>query len=50
MQEKRDKVFSIRLTQREIQYLKEMAESRGQTVGSYIRWIIFSKNEVQNNE
>ena len=49
MQEKRDKVFSIRLTQSEIEHLKETAQARGQTVGGYIRWILFSKKENQQD-
>ena len=49
MQEKREKVFSIRLTQSEIERLKETAKARGQTVGGYIRWIIFNNKEDNNN-
>ena len=42
MQDKRDKVFSIRLTHTEMEYLKEQAKTMGQTVGGYIRWVLFS--------
>lgn len=42
MQDKRDKVFSIRLTQNEIEYLKEQAKKMGQSVGGFIRWVLFS--------
>ena len=49
MQEKREKVFSIRLTQSEIEHLKETAEARGQTVGGYIRWVLFSKKEARQD-
>ena len=42
MQDKREKVFSIRLTQIEMEYLKEQAKRMGQTVGGYIRWVLFS--------
>ena len=45
MKETRDKVFSIRLTNSEMGYLKNKAESRGQTIGGYIRWVLFSKKE-----
>lgn len=45
MKETRDIVFSIRLTNSELVYLKNEAESRGQTIGGYIRWVIFSKKE-----
>lgn len=49
MQEVKDKVFSIRLSKSEYELLKEIAKSNGQTVGGYIRWIIFSKKEARND-
>lgn len=49
MQEIKDKVFSIRLSKNEYEVLKELAKRNGQTVGGYIRWIIFSKKEDYKN-
>lgn len=49
MKELRNKVFSIRLTQTEMDLLKEKAESRGQTIGGFIRWIVFNSKEGQND-
>lgn len=49
MQEIKDKVFSIRLSKSEYEALKETAKCNGQTVGGYIRWILFSNMEVSNN-
>lgn len=49
MQEIKDKVFSIRLSKSEYEALKETAKCNGQTVGGYIRWILFSNGEVSNN-
>lgn len=36
----RDKVFSLRLTQSEYQYLKETAKKNGQTVAGLIRLLM----------
>lgn len=49
MQEIKDKVFSIRLSKSEYEALKETAKCNGQTVGGYIRWILFSNWEESNN-
>lgn len=49
MQEIKDKVFSIRLSKSEYEALKETAKCNGQTVGGYIRWILFGNREVSNN-
>lgn len=46
---KRDKVFSIRLTQWELEKLKELAREKGQSTGGYVRFIIFG-NGKQSNE
>lgn len=49
MAEKRDKIFSIRLTQQEFDKLKELAKEKGQSAGGYIRFIVFGNAEEQNN-
>ena len=49
MQEIKDKVFSIRLSKSEYEALKESAKCNGQTVGGYIRWILFSKKEARQD-
>lgn len=49
MAEKRDKIFSIRLTQQEFDKLKELAKEKGQSTGGYIRFIVFGNTEEQNN-
>lgn len=36
----RDKVFSLRLTQSEYEYLKTVSKSNGQTIASLIRLLI----------
>ena len=45
----RDKVFSLRLTQIEYQYLKEKAKKNGQTVAGLIRLLMDNYREVNNN-
>lgn len=49
MAEKRDKIFSIRLTQQEFDKLKELAKEKGQSTGGYIRFIVFGNVEEQRN-
>lgn len=49
MQEIKDKVFSIRLSKSEYQQLKETAMRNGQTIGGYIRWILFTEKEARND-
>lgn len=49
MAETRDKVFSIRLTQSEYEYIKEQAERLHCPVGQFIRmkiWEGVKKNEI----
>lgn len=46
----RDKVFSIRLTQWELEKLKELAREKGQSTGGYVRFIIFGNAKKQNDE
>lgn len=48
MAEKRDKIFSIRLTQQEFDKLKELAKEKGQSTGGYI-FIVFGNVEEQRN-
>ena len=45
----RDKVFSLRLTQSEYQYLKETAKKNGQTVAGLIRLLMDNYREVNYN-
>ena len=49
MQEIKDKVFSIRLSKNEYEELRELAKSFGQTIGGYMRWILFSKKGERND-
>ena len=45
MKKNRDKVFSIRLSEGEFDYIKDQAESQGNTMSGYIRWIIRQDKE-----
>lgn len=50
MKQLRDKIFSIRLTQHELEYIQCKADECGISAGAYIRLLVKNDKEVQNNE
>lgn len=47
MDDRKEKIFSLRLSKAEMQYLQETAAAKGWSVGGFIRWLIKQFKETR---